>query len=443
MDEKEEESLWFEFDEKERSYAVFGIGRLSSSLSLPDAYDDETNGRHPLTSIGEHAFSGSDLLESIYIPSSVTHIGEKAFSGIPSLKEIRYGGTPSMWASLKIKGFDSGLRGKGVSLCFEGVPAKEIELEGIEEVRSYAFSECLSLEKVKVSFPVTSIGEGAFKECTSLGEVMFPDSLESVGAYAFASCTSLVCISLPKGVKSIEESAFENCTSLKRISLPSSLESMGEYAFKDCISLESISIPQGMESIEESAFENCTSLKSVSVPDTLECIGTNAFKNCVSLERITIPESVKRMGLNVFGGCSSLKEINCENGLICLDTQNGFVFMKNQRGTYSLLSCVSSDVTDVTVPERVDSLPVTGIMSDAFNKCTSLVSIVIPESITVISDPAFSGCSSLKHVFYEGSSSSSLSCYRLEYGTVYSYREEQPERKGNYWHYVNGVPSIW
>ena len=55
--------------------------------------------------------------------------------------------------------------------------------------------------------------------------------------------------------------------------------------------------------------------------------------------------------------------------------------------------CDCSSLTSVTIPESV-----TSIESSAFDGCSSLTSVTIPESVTCIESRAFSGCSSLTSV---------------------------------------------
>ena len=50
---------------------------------------------------------------------------------------------------------------------------------------------------------VTSIGEKAFYECTSLTSVEIPSSVTSIGKYAFSGCTSLTSVEIPSSVTSI------------------------------------------------------------------------------------------------------------------------------------------------------------------------------------------------------------------------------------------------
>jgi hypothetical protein len=87
--------------------------------------------------------------------------------------------------------------------------------------------------KVEIGDGVTSIGNKAFYNCSSLSLVTIPDSVEEIGWWAFYSCSSLTSISIPNNVTSI-----------------------GDLAFSGCSSLSSITIPDGVTSIESNVFQN-------------------------------------------------------------------------------------------------------------------------------------------------------------------------------------------
>jgi len=111
--------------------------------------------------------------------------------------------------------------------------------------------------------PVTSIGEGAFEDCTSLTSITIGNSVTSIGAGAFNGCTSLTSITIPDSVTSIGASAFGGCTSLTSVTIGNSVTSIGEGAFADCTSLTSITIGNSVTSIGDYAFLNCASLTEI------------------------------------------------------------------------------------------------------------------------------------------------------------------------------------
>ena len=80
---------------------------------------------------------------------------------------------------------------------------------------------------------VTSIGEGAFYNCTQLITVNFPDLITSIGTAAFCNCTNLTTVDLGNSVETIDESAFALCTHMEKLTIPKSIKEIKDGAFND------------------------------------------------------------------------------------------------------------------------------------------------------------------------------------------------------------------
>ena len=88
------------------------------------------------------------------------------------------------------------------------------------------------------------------------GDVVVPDSVTSIGDRAFEECSSITSIKLPEGVTSIGNSAFAECSNLASVDLPASVTSLGVCAFDGCSSLKKIIIPDSVTFIDEYAISS-------------------------------------------------------------------------------------------------------------------------------------------------------------------------------------------
>ena len=106
-------------------------------------------------------------------------------------------------------------------------------------IRKCAFNQCPSLTTLNVEFGNTkydSRGNCNAIINTETNSLIFgtkntiiPHDVSSIGDYAFYDCTSLTSITIPNSVTSIGYIAFHGCTGLTSITIPSSVTSIGEY----------------------------------------------------------------------------------------------------------------------------------------------------------------------------------------------------------------------
>ena len=264
--------------------------------------------------------------------------------------------------------------------------------------------------------PVTSIGDEAFYNCTSLTSVTIPDSVTRIGDSAFEDCDSLTAITvdannstyasldgilfdkslstlvecptgkagsytIPNSVTRIGDSAFYDCD-LTSVTIPNSVTRIGDYAFNGC-GLTSVTIGKGVTSIGNGAFSECGSLTSVTIPNSVTRIGNGAFYNCRSLTSITIPDSVTGIGDSAFEDCTSLTAITVDANNSTYASLDGILFDKSLS---TLVECPTGKAGSYTIPNSV-----TRIGDSAFYDC-DLTSVTIPNSVTRIGDYAFNGC---------------------------------------------------
>ncbi len=150
---------------------------------------------------------------------------------------------------------------------------------------------------------VTSIGDSAFLDCTSLTSINIPNSVTSIGEKAFYYCLSLASIDIPNSVTCIGGYAFGLCP-FQSLTIPNSVTSIGDGAFYGCHSLTSVIIPNSVTSIGSIAFADC-SLTSIIIPNSVTSIGSGDFLHC-PLTSITIPNNVTSIN---FYDCTSLTSI--------------------------------------------------------------------------------------------------------------------------------------
>ena len=318
---------------------------------------------------------------------------------------------------------------------------------------------------------VTCISSDAFMGCAGLTSISIPNSVAQIGRWAFAGCTSLKSIVIPNRVRWIDDSTFAYCSNLMSVSLPDSITTIGYDAFRECSSLTRIEIPNSVTNIGNSAFQevpnvSCTNLAEVPfgvgskcvnghvegclvysdaakvslvacatsaegvirIPDSVKTIGERAFAHCVNLTNVIIPNSVENIGREAFTCCSNLTNLEIPNGVFKIGGNaffdvpniiyngsatglpretwgakcvNGYVdgwFVYSDVTKSTLVTCATSATGEIILPDSI-----TKISDRAFEGCNHITHITIPEGVCDIGNKAFCNCNSLTEITLPGS----------------------------------------
>ena len=186
-------SLTYSYNSDSQSYSVIGYSNITTKdkVVIPDNYNNGTNGEHPVTSIGDRAFLDCYNLTNVTIGNSVTSIGGSAFNGCNSITSVTI---PNSVTSIGGGAFYNCSSLTSISVDENNQSYKSID--GNLYTKDGTTLIQYAIGKTATSFvipdSVTSIGNGAFYNCSSLMSVTILNSVTSIGSSAFVGCSSLI-----------------------------------------------------------------------------------------------------------------------------------------------------------------------------------------------------------------------------------------------------------
>ncbi len=253
--------------------SIGGCASFYDSAGLPKS----------VTSIIGGAFAGCSNLTNINIPNSVTTIGYKAFNNCSGLTTINI---PNSVTTIKPYAF-SGCS----SLATISVASDNPKYDSrnncnaiIETATNTLIAGCMN---TTIPNSVTSIGEGAFNNCSNLTTINIPNSVTAIGYEAFNNCSSLTTINIPNSVTAIAFKAFDGTAWYDNQPDGWVYAGLVAYEYKgDMPEGTSITLREGTTGIADGAFSSSSKLTTVNIPSSVTYIGEGAFSSCIHLNDV-------------------------------------------------------------------------------------------------------------------------------------------------------------
>lgn len=297
-----------------------------------------------------------------------------------------------------------------MKLVIENGALMGFDMEG-EEIPEEVFDLRIPMGVVEIADEAFAADEG---QSPYLGRVIIPDSVERIGKWAFFGQTMLETVHLGKSVSYLGGNTFAICPSLSYVSrLNDGMDITSGGNFSDT-GLTEINAPAGLTVIDDNCFNSMPELYSIYIPRSVKCIKKEAFDHCPLLERIVYE-----------GTGEEWNAIQRENGwdskFNILLTPQRFDFKYEFLGDFEIEDVVLVKYLGkekrVYIPDEADIIGsgafshnndieyvylkygVKEIGKGAFLSTPALKEVVLPRTLTLIDDMAFSGSGAERLVF--------------------------------------------
>ena len=302
-------------------------------------------------SINQYQLYGLKELKSLTIPTSIQFLDDKAL-GIGHINTLYYQGNVDEWCKITLN-----------NSMFENVDS--------------------------VYF------KNSENEFYPLKELVIPSSVKTIGAYQFANLRMLKNVQFSEGLETIDNCAFIGCEKLKNIDLPKSLISIGDNVFDECPNLELVKVKSNIEEVGSYAFGD--EIYTYVIVDIIEPISdwsnnlgnvnicyNNEFDRIITVNnsKYLVSDKTNKALLIKYGGTDSrhtvLSTIVFDNITYNVEIIGQYAYMNNQ------------NLVQVTFEEGIKE-----IRKNAFENCTKLLVVYLPNSLEKKGENIFNGCDKL------------------------------------------------
>ena len=215
-------------------------------------------------------------------------------------------------------------------------------------------------------------------DLSSSSDIVVPNDIDGIPVtYVRGLTADLTSIKLPSSLIKIKDDAFNSMDTLKSLVIDGgapNLNELGERSFSGCSNIEELDLSNSkLTNIPKGAFAYCKNLKTIKLPSTITSIGDEAFYNCQSLTNIEGLDkcNLKSIGSAAFSNCKALENLDF--------SQSTF----------------------------------TNVPSKAFNGCSALAKITLPNTLTTIGGYAFYACYGIPQLDLSNTALTTLENYAL------------------------------
>lgn len=403
--------------------AFWGAKNLIS-ISLPDS----------LTIIYGDTFYECYGLKNMVVPLSVVNIGDRAFCYCAGLE------------TLTILNKDCSIYDSSWTIISDESPEEfyyNMTIRGYEGSTAQEYAE-----KYGIKFEIADDSERGYSEVVegALTYYVYPDHAELIGCDTSAE-GEIVIADKVNGVPVIliKDNAFDDTESVTSVTIPETVTNIGMSAFFSCGKLAEFIVDEN-NAVYSSAdgvlyskdrselilYPENKSDEKFSIPYGVRKIGRRSFSSNNNLSELTMPVTVDKIEGYAFVSCKNLRFFNiinpeCELEEFCINKgmllgyadstaqayaeENGLEFLTlNDRPREikeapltiiayldhaEVKQCDTSADGEITIPEMANNVPVTKIQYMAFDNCTGITKVNIPDTVTEIGERAFGDCTAL------------------------------------------------
>jgi uncharacterized protein YjdB len=397
---------------------ITGYSGAGSTMTIPD-----TIGGNVVSSIDfDSSLDRMNNIEKMVIPKHVNDIATMTFYHFGNLAEIEVDEENETYCS--VDGVVFSKDGSKLIRCPLAMSGEYEVNSGVTVIGKYAFYCCQNLTNILLPKGLLTIENGAFMNCIQLSTITIPFSVETISTSIFtpfAECSSLKEILVQEGnayytsengvLFDKKKTTLLCCPgSITTYEIPKMVKKIGAYSFYDN-SIRAVTIPSGVTEIGQLAFISCKSLTTVNIPKTVTKIGSQGFDGCPLLSFTVVKDSYAE---------SYAKSNSIPYSYV--DEVSEYSYEIQTDGTIVITGYNGTD-TVINIPEKIDGYTVSGIGDGAFENCSQIKTLTLPDSIVKIGDNAFRNCDGLTEVIIPNKtvqigSGAFVDCDSLKYITI-------------------------